>query len=116
MIAIIGYIDVEPSERDGLVAAVADIQASTEADEPGCLTYSICADPARPGRIRITELWESPEALDAHFEHPNFRAASAAMRGAARLGAEISKYRIVESDAITGPDGRPTSSFAGSGG
>lgn len=112
MIAIIGYIDVDPAERDELVASVADIQLSTETSEPGCLTYSICADPALPGRIRITELWESAEALDAHFEHPNFRAAGAALGKGTPTGASILKHRITESDNIRGADGKPTSAFS----
>ena len=56
MIAIIGHIDVDPGVRDKLVASNADLQRATERDEPGCTAYTICADPANPGRIRISEL------------------------------------------------------------
>lgn len=111
MIAIIGYIDVDPEVRDELVASTADLQAATERDEPGCLTYAICADPALPSRIRITELWESAEALDAHFEHPNFRATGAALRVVTPVGGSISKHRIDVSDDVRGPDGNVTSTF-----
>ncbi|MGA9279025.1 putative quinol monooxygenase [Ilumatobacter sp.] len=111
MIAIIGYIEVEPDERDGLVASVAELQRSTENDEPGCLTYAICADPANPARIRITELWESAEALDGHFQHPNFRAAGAAFGTVTPTGGSIAKYRIDASDDVRGPDGNVTSTF-----
>lgn len=111
MIAIIGHIDVEPERRDELVASTADLQRSTEHDEPGCLTYTICADPANPGRIRITELWESAEALDAHFEHPNFRATGAALRVVSATNASIAKYHIDASDSVRGPDGNVTSTF-----
>lgn len=111
MIAIIGYIDVDPGARDELVASTAELQAATERDEPGCLTYSICADPALAGRIRITELWESAEALDAHFEHPNFRATGAALRVVTPVGGSVSKYRIDATDDVRGPDGNVTSTF-----
>ena len=111
MIAIIGYIDVDPEVRDDLVASTADLQRSTERDEPGCLTYTICADPAHDGRIRITELWESAEALDAHFEHPNFRATGAALRVVTPVGGSISKHRIDATDDVRGPDGNVTSTF-----
>lgn len=111
MIAIIGYIDVDPEVRDELVRSTADLQAATERGEPGCLTYSICADPALDGRIRITELWESTEALDAHFEHPNFRATGTALRVVTPVGGSVSKYRIVASDGVRGPDGNVTSTF-----
>jgi quinol monooxygenase YgiN len=111
MIAIIGYIDVDPEVRDELVASTADLQRSTERDEPGCSAYTICADPANPGRIRITELWESAEALDAHFEHPNFRATGAALRAVTRVGGSVAKYRIDAADDVRGPDGTATSAF-----
>ena len=111
MIAIIGHIDVDPEVRDELVASTADLQRATERDEPGCVAYTICADPANPGRIRITELWESAEALDAHFEHPNFRATGAALRGVTRVGGSVSKYRIDATDDVRGPDGTVTSVF-----
>jgi quinol monooxygenase YgiN len=111
MIAIIGYIDVDPGARDEVVASTADLQRSTEQDEPGCAAYTICADPANPGRIRITELWESAEALDAHFEHPNFFATGAAIRAVSATGGSVSKYRIDAADSVRGPDGNVTSTF-----
>lgn len=111
MIAIIGHVDVDPTERDRLVAELAPVQASTERDEPGCLTYAITADAADPGRIRIVELWESAAALDAHFEHPNFRAAGAAMRSVERRGGSAMKYRIDASDPVRSPDGEVSSTF-----
>lgn len=111
MIAIIGHIDVEPEARDRLVAATADLQRATAHDEPGCVVYTIAADPANPGRIRIVELWESAEALDAHFRHPNFAATGEALRAAPRLGGDATKYRIDAAAPVRGPDGTFTTSF-----
>jgi quinol monooxygenase YgiN len=111
MIAIIGHIDVDPSVRDRLVASTADLQRSTQQDEPGCLVYTIAADPAAPGRIRIVELWESAEALDAHFQHPNFRATGAALTTGPVVGGSAVKYRIDASDPVRGPDGTVSSRF-----
>ncbi len=59
MIAIIGHIDVDPAQRDELVASTVELQRATAGDEPGCLVYTIAADPANPGRISIVELWET---------------------------------------------------------
>jgi quinol monooxygenase YgiN len=115
MIAIIGHIDVDPAVRDGLVASTVDLQLATQRDEPGCVVYTIAADPAVPGRVRIVELWESAEALDAHFEHANFRATGDAMRATPRLGGSAVKYRIDAVDAVRGPDGVATSRFAAPG-
>ena len=111
MIAIIGHIDVAPADRDRLVEATVEFQRSTQADEPGCVVYTIAADPVDPGRIRITELWESAEALDAHFQHPNFFATGEAMRGATRFGGGARKYRIDAVADVRGSDGAATTSF-----
>jgi quinol monooxygenase YgiN len=111
MIAIIGHIDVDPEARDRLIASTVDLQAATVGDEPGCVVYTISADPANAGRICIVELWESAEALDAHFEHPNFRATGEALRAEPRLGGSAIKYRIDATSPVRGPDGRATSRF-----
>ncbi len=111
MIAILGHIDVDPSVRDRLVASTADLQAATERDEPGCLAYSMTADAANPGRIRILELWDTAESLDAHFQHPNFFATGQALRSETRLGGSVTKYRIDASDPVKGPDGAASARF-----
>lgn len=35
--------------------------------EPGCRAYSYAEDVAEPGLFRVMELWDSREALNAHF-------------------------------------------------
>jgi quinol monooxygenase YgiN len=42
--------------------------------EPGCRLYSYAEDVAEPGLFRVTELWDSREALRAHFETPHMKA------------------------------------------
>ncbi len=111
MIAIIGHIDVDPAVRDELVASTADLQRATRSDEPGCLAYTIAADPADERRISIVELWASPADLDAHFQHPNFHATGAALRSVSRLGGGSAKYRIDATDPVKGPDGAASSTF-----
>ena len=111
MIAIIGHVDVDPSARDRLVASTVDLQRATREDEPGCVVYTIAADPARPGRISIVELWESAETLDAHFQHPNFFATGDALRVGARLGGSAMKYRIDAVSPVRGPDGKASVEF-----
>jgi quinol monooxygenase YgiN len=111
MIAIIGYLDVDPAVRDRLVESTAELQQATARDEPGCLAYTMSADPARPGRISIVELWESPEALDAHFQHPNFHATGAALRAQPRIGGSVMKYRIDAVAPVRGDDGVATAAF-----
>jgi quinol monooxygenase YgiN len=111
MIAIIGYIDVDPAARDRLVESTAELQQATARDEPGCVAYTMSADPARPGRIAIVELWESADALEAHFQHPNFHATGAALRSEPRVGGSVMKYRIDAVAPVRGDDGVATAAF-----
>jgi quinol monooxygenase YgiN len=111
MIAIIGHIDVDPSVRDHLVESTVELQRATRREEPGCIEYTIAADLAEPGRICITELWDSSEALDNHFQHANFFATGDAMRAETRLGGSAVKYRIDATAPVRGVDGNATSSF-----
>jgi quinol monooxygenase YgiN len=111
MIAILGTIDVDPAVRDRLVASTTALQLATRHDEPGCVAYTIAADPAVAGRIQITELWASAEALDAHFAHPNFRATGDALRAEPRIGGSAVKYRIDAVDGVKDADGVATSRF-----
>jgi quinol monooxygenase YgiN len=115
MIAIIGWIEVDPGDRDGVVASTVDLQRSTQEDEPGCLGYTISADPVNPGRIQIVELWTDAASLEAHFQHPNFHATGAAMRAKPRLGGGSMKYRIDAAAAVRGADGSATASFPAGG-
>jgi quinol monooxygenase YgiN len=41
--------------------------------EPGCRAYSYAEDVSEPGMFRVTELWDSREALSAHFETSHMR-------------------------------------------
>jgi quinol monooxygenase YgiN len=115
-IAIIGWIEVDPAVRDEVVASTVTTQQSTRDDEPGCLTYTIAADPAQPGRIQIVELWQDAATLEAHFQHPNFRRTGELMRAVNRLGGGSMKYRIDATDQVKGSDGAATARFESAGG
>jgi quinol monooxygenase YgiN len=115
MIAIIGWIDVDPADRDRVVADTVALQRSTREDEAGCLTYTITADPANPARIQIVELWRNAATLEAHFQHPNFAATGAAMRAYPRTGASSMKYRIDAADQVRNSEGVATTRFSSAG-
>jgi quinol monooxygenase YgiN len=72
MFAVIGTFRLPP-ER--LVEALPLIRHVVEAtlQEPGCRAYSYAEDVAEPGLFRVMEMWDSREALDAHFTTPHMR-------------------------------------------
>src|SRR5688572_22345124 len=72
MIAVLGSFRL-PAEA--LEQARPLMRAVVEATlaEPGCRAYSYAEDVAEPGLFRVTELWDSRDALSAHFETPHMR-------------------------------------------
>lgn len=69
MVIVAGTIDVAPGERDRYLDSRMASMFSARA-EPGCLEFVRSPDPVEPDRIRLFELWESEEALDAHLARP----------------------------------------------
>jgi quinol monooxygenase YgiN len=67
MIAVLGSFRFPPEATEQARPLMRSVIEATLA-EPGCRTYSYAEDVAEPGLFRVTELWDSREALSAHFE------------------------------------------------
>ncbi|MCA8901206.1 MAG: antibiotic biosynthesis monooxygenase [Hyphomonas sp.] len=70
MIVIEGSVRAAPDK----IAAARDIMERTiraSRAEPGCIDYAYSIDVLDPGLVRVTERWESREALAAHFRMPH---------------------------------------------
>ena len=70
MLLIIGTIRLRPEKLEQAKPAMERMVSASRA-EPGCLEYSYAQDVFDPGLIRITEVWSSRAALDAHFASPH---------------------------------------------
>ena len=62
--------------------------------EPGCRSYSYAEDVAEPGLFRVTELWDSREALAAHFETAHMRGWGEQRTRLGFFDREISVYEL----------------------
>jgi quinol monooxygenase YgiN len=111
MIVIAGWIDVEPEHRDDILAESLPFQRSTREDEPGCNAYVFAADPLDPARIHVFEQWDSSEALEAHFQHPNFAAMGEMLRRYPRRGSQTLKHRVDAVAPVRNTDGVATATF-----
>ena len=60
--------------------------------EQGCLHYAFAQDIADPDLIRISERWESQEALAAHGASAHMAAFNKAMGSVVREGADLWLY------------------------
>jgi quinol monooxygenase YgiN len=63
---------LESSEVDiaALKDAIAAMERASRA-EAGCVDYTFSVELNRPGTLRVTERWESIEALQRHFAEPH---------------------------------------------
>lgn len=62
MLIIAGTLHLEPSDRSGYLAAVADVAVQAR-QTPGCFDFVQTADPIDAGRINIYERWASDDDL-----------------------------------------------------
>lgn len=80
MIIVAGTISVDPADFDAYRAAAEQMIAAT-LHETGCQVYNFAQSVVDPTEIRIFEIWDSKEALDAHFESPHMAVFREALSG-----------------------------------
>jgi quinol monooxygenase YgiN len=112
MIIIAGTIDfADQANRDGAVAAAADMQQSTRDTEPGCLAYSFAADSKVTNRVQVYELWADAASLKAHFGHANFWGMKELLGTFARAGSSVAKYRVDATAPVYDAQRQPSAGF-----
>ncbi len=67
MIVIEGTVRIPLARLDAARPVMEQMIRASRA-EAGCLDYAYSVDVLDPGLIRVSERWESREALAAHFE------------------------------------------------
>ena len=66
MIVVIGHFRLPPEQMERARPLMAWVIAASLA-ETGCSAYAYAEDVCEPGLFRVSEAWESREALEAHF-------------------------------------------------
>jgi quinol monooxygenase YgiN len=99
MIVVIGHLQIPPEKMDQAKVAIASVVTAT-LKEPGCLLYAFSQDALEPGTIRITEKWESWDALKAHAAMPHLAAWRAALKEIGLRGREVTAYEAGETRAL----------------
>jgi quinol monooxygenase YgiN len=67
IVIVQGVFVVDPGERDRFIEASIEGMRSSRAEE-GCQEYVFGADPVDPGRVVVSERWESMELLQQHLK------------------------------------------------
>jgi quinol monooxygenase YgiN len=88
MIIVAGKIYVDDQVRDDYVAGCRSVVEQARS-APGCLDFTIAADPLEPGRVNVYEVWESDEDVE------RFRGDGPPAEQQAEIrDASVARYRI----------------------
>ena len=66
MLIVTGTFHLDPADRERFLASVGDMMRRSRAED-GCHEYCMAPDPLEPGRVILSERWESRVHLDAHL-------------------------------------------------
>ena len=101
MIIVEGWVKLAAGEIDRLRdQALAMLQATRK--EEGCVSYSFSVPIDDPDTLRIAEVWESQEALDAHGQTPHMADFGKTLREAKILEASLKAYPAEEGRTLLG--------------
>ncbi|MEM7076993.1 MAG: putative quinol monooxygenase [Pseudomonadota bacterium] len=70
MIVVNGRLTIDPASLPAIKDALATMETASRA-EAGCHDYTFSVEVNDAAQMRITESWESVEALQAHFATPH---------------------------------------------
>ena len=90
-IIVTGQIDYDPANREKAKAAVIACQTATRQEE-GNEFYAFSEDIENPGRVYVTELWQSQEAIDLHNQTPHLAALMASMGEIGVTGVSLTRW------------------------
>lgn len=71
---VIAELVSKPDQADALREILVPFTAGAR-KEPGCLHYSLLEDAKQPGRFLTFETWANDDALKAHMQTPEIKAA-----------------------------------------
>jgi quinol monooxygenase YgiN len=93
MIIVQVEIIIEPGSAAKVVDAVKAMETATRT-ETGCLKYAFSVDIADPGMIRVTERWESLDAIKAHLASPHMAEFNKAVGALQPKGLDIKAFEV----------------------
>jgi quinol monooxygenase YgiN len=104
---IAGWLDYGPN-RDKVLEQFT-VCAAASRGEPGCLDYTVCADPENPGRVVVFERWAGEDDLIAHFKTPHIAEFREAVKPYPRSGRYLHRYFVDRSEEFQSLTGAATS-------
>jgi len=99
MIVVAGEILLAPESAEPARAAAIAMGRATRA-EAGCVTYRFYEDLEVRGHFHVFEIWESQDALKAHFETPHMKAFRATLGTLKFISRDITRYEVSKAEKI----------------
>ena len=99
MIVIAGTGSLPSENTEAFMAAANEMAAASLAEE-GNLEYVFSVE--APGKIRFFEIWESEEALSAHFTTPHIAAFGATINDLGITEMDGKKYEVASVSPLFG--------------
>jgi len=93
MIVVQVEVMVEPGSADQVRDAVGKMEQATR-KESGCLKYAFSVDVTDAGMVRVTERWESLDAIKAHMASPHMAEFNKAVMALRPKGLDIKAYEV----------------------
>ncbi|MEM8695484.1 MAG: putative quinol monooxygenase [Pseudomonadota bacterium] len=103
MIIVEGWVRMEAGELDRLHDDAVAMIAETR-KEAGCISYAYGRALEEPDVMRISEIWENQEALNAHFQSPHMATFNQALAGAKILDVSVKSYAAEPGRTLMGQE------------
>lgn len=78
MYAVTVTFKLVPGGAEAFMPMMVANARQTITDEPGCLRFDVCTDPAQPDEVFLYEIYYDRAAFDRHLETPHFQSFDAA--------------------------------------
>lgn len=99
MIIVTGMFRMPVTHRAKALQAMERVIAAS-LREPGCMAYSYAEDVCDPGLFRVSEQWESREALAAHFATPHMAQWQAERTALGMTGRMVNAFTVSDNEAL----------------
>lgn len=97
MILVMGHFRLPP-ERLAEARPVMQRVVAETLREPGCIAYSYAEDLCDPGLIRVSEAWDSAEALAAHLASDHMLRWRTEREGLGLSDRDITRYEVASAE------------------
>lgn len=95
MIVVNGKVRTTREDIAALTHAISAMEAASRSEQ-GCLDYTFSIELNDPEVIRITEKWDSLEALKAHFATPHMAEFQSSMGAHPPVSMDVNFYEVEE--------------------